>query len=381
MKRTHPLSLPALVLGVALAGAAAARAQLADALVLQLSTTGDLTFPVVPGQTNYTVEWAPTVRGPWISSWEHLKQISPTGTNHTVQIPMFFRVRARGIVVSVSPQGMGYVPPGQFLMGDNFATSGDAGPVRSVTVSAFFVDRKEVTVALWNEVCAWALAQGYDLGRPIATGATNHPVQGIDWYDAVKWCNARSEMHNLDPVYFTDASHATVYRSGLLDLTNGDVDWTRSGYRLPTEAEWEKAARGALASQQYPWASGSSDYAAQITGDQANFWNSGDRYDNGTTPAGYYDGHQSVAGQNMANGLGLYDMAGNVSEMCWDWYGSYSPGAPADPRGPDSGDRRVSRGGSWYDGVFELRCATRRSFQPWVGASQRGFRCVRNVTP
>jgi formylglycine-generating enzyme required for sulfatase activity len=291
---------------------------------------------------------------------------------------MFYRIVAHGTRV-IPPAGMGYVNPGEFLMGDNFATSGDARPVRTVTLSAFFIDRREVTWTQWQPVLGWALNHGYDFRNPGYAAASNHPVADIDWYDAVKWCNARSEMEGLDPVYFTDATRASVYRSGQIDLGNSAVQWSGGGYRLPTEAEWEKAARGGLAGQQYPWPSPGSSYLAEIAGDHANYWGSGDPFDNGTAPVGFYDGHQSVAGANMANGFGLYDMSGNLAEICWDWYGSYAPGAALDPHGPETGSARVKRGGSWYDGAYDLRCATRRTLPPGLAGAQRGFRCVRGI--
>jgi formylglycine-generating enzyme required for sulfatase activity len=266
-------------------------------------------------------------------------------------------------------------------MGDNFGVASGALPVRPVTVSAFFIDCHEVSLSLWNEVCSWAKLHGYDFDNPGQAIASNHPANGIDWYDAVKWCNARSEKAGIGPVYFTDGNRTAAYRTGRLDLAANCVDWLGSGYRLPTEAEWEKAARGGLAGQHYPWPSTGSDYSTQIRGEQANFWNSGDPWDNGTAPVGFYDGHQSVTGQDMANGFGLYDMAGNVDEMCWDWYGAYAPGAQTDPRGAQQGDRRVTRGGSWYNNALELRCCARRPIWPGLGGVQSGFRCARSVAP
>jgi formylglycine-generating enzyme required for sulfatase activity len=293
---------------------------------------------------------------------------------------MFYRLVALGTLVH-PPAGMAYIAPGEVLMGDNFGLASDALPVHPVAVSAFFIDRYEVSLSLWNEVSSWAKLHGYGFENPGYAAATNHPANGIDWYDAVKWCNARSEKAGIAPVYFTDGSRTVVYRTGRLDLAANCVNWSGSGYRLPTEAEWEKAARGGLAGQHYPWPSGGSDYSTQVRGEQANFWNSGDPCDNGTTPVGFYDGHQSVTGQDMANGFGLYDMAGNVDEMCWDWHGVYPPGAQTDPRGAERGDRRVARGGSWYNYAFELRCSARRPVWPGMAGAQSGFRCVQNAVP
>ena len=343
-----------------------------------ISRHGTLTFTTISGYTNYTVEWAPTPNGPWHQSWECLKKIHSTGPEMTVQIPMFFRVVAVRPPVK-PPVGMVYVPEGSFLMGDERGIELDALPVHRVTVQGFFMDRFEVTKALWDEVRNWALLHGYEIAEGSAP-ATNHPVSEITWYDAVKWCNARSEKEGLKPVYYTDESHQTVYRTGWIDLKNEDVDWEAEGYRLPTEAEWERAVRGGQEGNHFPWPSPGDDWRTQIQEDQANFWNSGDPFDNGTTPVGFYNGHQSVHGKDMANEYGLYDMAGNVLEMCWDRFGSYPEQHVENPKGPDQGLFRVERGGSWYDNPDKLRCASRRAFAPGSRGPQRGFRCVRSVT-
>jgi formylglycine-generating enzyme required for sulfatase activity len=379
MKTIASISLLAAVIAAGLVAPPNARAQLEDQLLLHWSGQGELSFPVVPGYTNYTVEWAPTAQGPWTNSWEQLKQLTPSGATQTVRVPMFYRVRALGGRVT-APTGMAYVPPGEFLMGDHFAIAPDALPVRPVTVRAFFIDQREVSLSHWQEVAQWAVAHGYAFDSFGQATAANHPVNEITWYDAIKWCNARSEKEGLTPAYSTDATQTAVYRLGQLDLDRACVNWSGDAYRLPTEAEWEKAARGGLAGQQYPWPSDAANHTTQIKGSQANYWSSGDPYDNGTTPVGFYDGHQTVGGRNMANGLGLYDMAGDVAEMCWDWYGPYPAGAAVDPVGPDTGARRVKRGGSWYDDPLALRCGARASFFPGLSGATRGFRCVRSIS-
>ena len=282
--------------------------------------------------TNYTIEWAPTANGPWTNSWDSLRLLQPTANSLTVSVPMFFRVVAKGLPVTVPP-GMGYVPAGQFVMGDIYETNGMGSPLHPVQVSAFVIDRFEVAQALWDDVANWAGAHGYQFDSLGEAAATNHPIADINWYDAVKWCNARSEKEGLQPAYYTDGTQQTVYRTGDLDLTNACVAWTASGYRLPTEAEWEKAARGGVANDFFPGSDLGSNYLMSVLGPMANFWDSGDPYDNGTTPVGFYNGFQCIGGADMQNGFGLYEVAGNVAEMCWDWLGPDQADLQVDPRG------------------------------------------------
>ena len=279
-----------------------------------------------------------------------------------------------------APAGMLLIPFGPFQMGDNFFEIGnDTLPVHTVFVSAFFMDKFEVNRELWLDVYSWAIGHGYSLSGGSAL-TSNHPIQTITWYDAVKWCNARSEKGGLAPVYFTDASQTTVYRTGNLNLTNAAVKWTANGYRLPTEAEWEKAARGGVAGRRYPWGN-------TVSGSNANYSPSGDPFESSnpqTTPVGYYNGGQTPAGVDMANGYGLYDMAGNIWEWCWDYYdGTYYGQAGAtttDTRGPTIvGGNRVLRGGAWNDTTTYMRCAQRDSYTPTTANYNIGFRCVRGL--
>jgi len=246
------------------------------------------------------------------------------------------------------------IPAGSFQMGDALGAT-DERPVRTVIVSAFTMDKFEVTTGLWNEVATWAAASGYDIGPGDGSGkALDHPAYDVSWHEAVKWANARSEREELEPCYTVDG---IVYRTG---ENAPDCNWSASGYRLPTEAEWEKAARGGAAGRRYPWSD-----SDEIDESRANY-------------NGYYDGTTPV-GSFAPNGVGLYDMAGNVWEWCWDWYGSELPGG-VDPRGPASGGSgRVVRGGGWYVYANGCRVAHRGNYWPDYELGNLGFRLVRTA--
>jgi formylglycine-generating enzyme required for sulfatase activity len=197
-------------------------------------------------------------------------------------------------------------------------------------------------------------------------------VQTVDWYDSVKWSNARSQQAGLTPVYYTDAGLTQVYTNGEVDAVY--VNWTANGYRLPTEAEWEKAARGGLSGQRFPWGN-------SITVNLASY-NSTFSYHYMQYDLGPYNGCNTnwngSVGYFAANGYGLYDMAGNMWEWCWDWYGTpYGQPTNTNPTGPATGSNRVLRGGCSGCDASASRCAARLNFAPTFADGYRGFRCVR----
>ena len=135
-------------------------------------------------------------------------------------------------------------------------------------------------------------------------------------------------------------------------------NWQANGYRLPTEAEWEYAARGGQQSQGFK-------YAGRNNVDEVAWY-----YKNS-------EGKTQTVGQKQANELGLYDLSGNVWEWCWDWYGDYQSNETNDPKGPDTGSKRVFRGGSWRDVAIGARVAFRLEDDPHGRDSLIGFRLAR----
>ncbi len=277
------------------------------------------------------------------------------------------------------PQAMVLIPAGTFTMGDNLDASYGATPTRTVYVSEFYLDKYEVTKALWDEVFLWATNNGYSFENVGLGKASNHPVHTINWYDMVKWCNARSECEGLTPVYYTSPALTTVYRTGWTNVLNDWAKWDANGYRLPTEAEWEKAARGGVSSRRFGWGD-------TISWSNANYYSSIGRmpYDENTT-----NGHHPTftvepppytnpVDYFPPNGYGLHDMSGNILERCWDyWDSGYGSLPTADPLGVPSGQDRVIRGGCWDNGPSRLTVAFRDCDGPQYAFNLYGFRTAR----
>ena len=295
-------------------------------------------------------------------------------------VPLVERIQQQEEEWFVAPDPMDFalIPAGAFIMGDTLDGAA-INPPHKVNVSAFAMQTKEVSKAQWAEVRAWGLRHGYP---DLAAGegkAADHPVQMVTWHDVVKWCNAVAEKSGLKPCYYTDEALTAVYRAGLADLDNSMVNWNANGYRLPTEAEWEKAARGGLAGKRFPDGDGISHSLANFNNARSESYQTGTIgyhpvYGTGSKP------YTSPVGSFAANGYGLYDMAGNVSEWCWDrWCGrSYYAAAPdRNPRGPVSGPCRVMRGGSWhYEAMFTC-CASGDVDWPVSARNFIGFRLVK----
>jgi formylglycine-generating enzyme required for sulfatase activity len=366
------LSLCALALG------ANVGAQAQAPVITSFSGNGVLVCSNLAPGSVATVEWASSLSGPWQTNWAGLDAVT-VASNGMIQVsvPMFYRVRGVAQTNLPPPSGMALIPAGAFTMGNCMDPSEgylDELPLHTVYVSGFYMDKYLVTKSLWDTVYQWAIGHGYTFENAGSGKASTHPVQTIDWYDSVKWCNARSEQEGRVPAYYTDAGLSVRYRTGRVGPY---VNWS-SGYRLPTEAEWEKAARGGVSGQRFPWGN-------TISWTVANYYANPSAYAYDVNPtAGYHPTfatggypYTSPVGYFAANGYGLYDMAGNVWQWCWDLYGSYSSGLQSDPRGPASGSYRVSRGGSWDGYAFRCRTAYRGDYYPAYGRNGSfGFRSV-----
>jgi formylglycine-generating enzyme required for sulfatase activity len=293
--------------------------------------------------------------------------------------PLFIRVSVpvEDIVPLVT------IPAGSFQMGDGFSEdSSNERPVHTVELRAYKIGETEVTWGQWQEVRDWAVNNGYsDLAGVGAGKGSDHPVHSVNWYDVVKWSNAASEKIGLEPVYYVSGA---VYRTG---EGSPFIDYSKSGYRLPTEAEWEKAARGGLEGARFPWGDTISHAEANYYADPSGY-----SYDvNGSEGVhpDYDEGgypYTSPVVSFAANGYGLYDVAGNLWEWCGDWYGSsyYGSAAASDPAGPDSGSSRVVRGGYWGPNASSCRVAARYYYGPsdrYYSIGGVGFRLARSVGP
>jgi formylglycine-generating enzyme required for sulfatase activity len=365
------LSLCALALGTSVAA-------FGQPVITSFSGNGVLVCSNLAPGSVAAVQWASSLAGPWQTNWAGPGAVT-VASNGTisVSVPMFYRVWGVAQTNSAPPPGMVLIPAGSFTMGDTLDGEGDAVPTVTY-VSAFYMDVNLVSYSQWLTVYNWAIAHGYTFDYGGSGKASTHPVQTIDWYDCVKWCNARSEKEGKTPAYYTSAAQTLVYRSGEVDVQTNWVKWS-TGYRLPTEAEWEKAARGGASGQRFPWGN-------TISWSQANYYADplsagGYAYDVNPTQ-GYHptfatgaNPYTSPVGYFAANGYGLYDMAGNVWQWCWDWYGTPYAGG-SDPRGPTSGSGRVDRGGSWCNYALYCRTAHRGYIIPSYSYFNFGFRSV-----
>lgn len=314
--------------------------------------TGRLVFNEVAGATNYRIGRAISPGGAWtnLSLSVTVNDGMATCTVPVDDSSMFFRVIAEGGFFAV-PEGMSLVSAGR-ISGTNTLAAGEVYSASypqsyDLTVDCFGMDSTEVTYSQWKDVYDWAVTNGYSFESAGEGKAPDHPVQSVSWYDALKWCNARSENEGRPACYTIGGA---IYRSGQqIPSCNPGTQ----GFRLPTAEEWEFAARGGLVSRNYSGGDG-------LSHADANYYDfSGGTGHHSNYQAGGFPFTNPVQAFSV-NAYGLYGMAGNVWEWCWD----------------GSGAGRELRGGSWdaYEGY--ARCGFRGAAPADSCDYDIGFRTV-----
>jgi len=279
---------------------------------------------------------------------------------------------------------MVWVPKGSFDMGDSSVAGNPAAyhayPTRRVTVDGFYISKYEVMIenSPSGTIKAYGTVMGANPSQFSKNG--NRPVERVSWYDAIDYCMKLTSSAGLSQVYSTSGIQTAqtplsgTGTPGVKPIISANVTQTltgRTGYRLPTEAEWEYAARGGNGSP------GNYPYSGSNNPDEVAWYN--------VTVQAQASGNQvtQTVGSKKPNALGIYDMSGNVSEWVWDRFGSYkdsyysTSAAARNPLGPDSGTERVRRGGGWSNAAGNVRSVVRNSDTPDTANWVVGFRVVR----
>ncbi|MEM7369468.1 MAG: SUMF1/EgtB/PvdO family nonheme iron enzyme [Bacteroidota bacterium] len=275
-----------------------------------------------------------------------------------------------------NPNDFVLIEGGEFQMGDLFGDgSTDEQPVHSVSLSNYLLATHELT---FNEYDLFCEDTGREKPDDRGWGRGRHPVIYVSWYDAIEYCNWRSQKEGLHPFYTINKSHQDPNNSSKYD----DLKWfittneKANGYRLPTEAEWEYAAR--QRGQKVRFGNGQ-DIADP---NQMNF-NGSDYAKKSYSKVGAYQAKTEEVGSFSPNTLDLYDMSGNLWEWCWDRYASdyNEQGNNRNSHGATIGSFRVVRGGSWSGNPANCRTANRYGFNPYLHYPNIGVRLARNDNP
>lgn len=250
--------------------------------------------------------------------------------------------------------GMKLITGGTFTMGSDKSVNVNAKPAHQVTVSSFYMDTTDVTQAQYSAVMG--------VNPSHFTASQNNPVESETWYDAILYCNARSKKDGRDTVYVFGTISGTAGK-GCTGLANLAYSFSKNGYRLPTEAEWEYACRAGTITDFF-WGN---DTTAVTVGQYCWYYGNSN---NSTHPVA----------TKKPNPWGLYDMGGNVWQWCNDYYAAYAAGASTDPVGPSTGSYRALRGAGYNldNGLIYISSAGRDpGNDPGTSTDRRGFRCVR----
>ena len=261
------------------------------------------------------------------------------------------------------------ISSGKFMMGSDKGLK-KYQPKHEVYIDSFYIDKYETTQAeysaLMKENPTETKKKRPNQEPPYLENASigpNYPVSRVSWTDAAKYCNARSQNEDLEPCY---------------DENTWVCDFSKNGYCLPTEAEWEYACRAGSTTTYY--------YGNDVNelSEYANYWPNAAKYYEAMADIGIWEKplpELLPVGQKKPNSWGLYDMLGNVREWCNDWYDEnyYEQSPGNNPHGPEKGEYKVVRGSGYIDGY--ARCYDRGAHKMDVPWASIGFRCVRNCPP